>query len=380
MRIATNAKKPGLLPYLLDRFKRIPADIKYVFFLFVTTRILLTILGTLAFIILDYSEPLFPRLEFSKHVWLNIWGVWDTGFFVDIAKNGYSTNYAVFPLYPLLMRIVGRVTGDVYIAGLIISNISLIIATVYLYKLVKIENNRKTAIRSVKYLFLFPTAFILSGVFSESLLLTLSIMCFYYAKKQKWFLSSVFGFLSGLTKPVGVFIFLPLLYEYWRTVFRSKGLKLNSVFLLLVPLSFPLFFLFVYRETGSVWAMNTLSTFLHQGFEYFKDNLFLGMQWSVFKLFESLFTLLLLALIYIFRSKLSVSHLIFAIGSILIPVFTVRTGLSSMPRYALIAFPLFILFAKLSRNNYVDQILTILLALFQGFLMVFWVTGFKLVV
>ncbi len=62
--------------------------------------------------------------------WLDVWGAWDTGWYLDISLNGYSTiqnqihqtNIAFFPLYPTLMRIIGSITGNHYIAGLIISN------------------------------------------------------------------------------------------------------------------------------------------------------------------------------------------------------------------------------------------------------------------
>ncbi|WP_269851356.1 hypothetical protein [Methanosarcina horonobensis] len=170
----------------------------------------------------------------TNNVWLDIWGVWDTGWYLDISQNGYTarpldelisfqTNVVFFPLYPLLMRFLGSIIGNQYTAGVIISNFSLIVACIYLYKLVRLDSDESSAFRSVKYLLLFPISFILSGVFTESLYLALALMCFYYARTGKWQLAGIFGFFLSLTRSVGVLIVLPLLYEGLMPLLKEKG-------------------------------------------------------------------------------------------------------------------------------------------------------------
>ncbi|MCK7515454.1 MAG: hypothetical protein MZV70_73380 [Desulfobacterales bacterium] len=79
-----------------------------------------------------------------SYSWLDIWGQWDTGWYLDIAKNWYAAeahyqnycNYAFFPFYPTLIKLLGAVMGNHFYAGLIISNVSLLGAAILLYKLV----------------------------------------------------------------------------------------------------------------------------------------------------------------------------------------------------------------------------------------------------
>jgi len=56
------------------------------------------------------------------------------------------------------------------------------------------------------------------------------------------------------------------------------------------------------------------------------------------------------------------------------------SGFGSMPRFALVIFPIFIVLAELTKQRDADEVLTIILALFQGCLMVFWSNGFSLVI
>lgn len=51
-----------------------------------------------------------------------------------------------------------------------------------------------------------------------------------------------------------------------------------------------------------------------------------------------------------------------------------------MPRYALVVFPFFILFAQITKEHHIDTMLTIFLSLLQGCLMVFWCNAFNLVI
>lgn len=49
---------------------------------------------------------------------------WDSGWYIPIAKNGYSfENTAFFPLYPFLIRLISMLGGDIWKKGLWISNV-----------------------------------------------------------------------------------------------------------------------------------------------------------------------------------------------------------------------------------------------------------------
>ena len=97
---------------LVNLVKKIPVEIRYIIFLFLGSRLVLTLIGVFSRLYLQ------QRLDFSKvqhqaptylstNNWLNIWGVWDTGWYLNIAQNWYNNilnghggaNYGFFPLY-----------------------------------------------------------------------------------------------------------------------------------------------------------------------------------------------------------------------------------------------------------------------------------------
>src|SRR5438105_12896857 len=84
---------------------------------------------------------------------------WDSGWYFGIARSGYEyvaggrSNLAYFPVYPLLMRYVGRLfgrsAGDFYLAGIIISWTAFALAAVALYALARLDLPRRRAERAV---------------------------------------------------------------------------------------------------------------------------------------------------------------------------------------------------------------------------------------
>lgn len=64
--------------------------------------------------------------------WLNAFGWWDGWWYVGIVRRGYlffrgserQSPVAFFPLYPLLMRAIGRTVGGYLLAGFLVTVIS----------------------------------------------------------------------------------------------------------------------------------------------------------------------------------------------------------------------------------------------------------------
>jgi Gpi18-like mannosyltransferase len=117
---------------------------------------------------------------------------WDTGFYIEIADQGYRIqgaqfpSVAFFPLLPVLMRLARLLTGDTLVAGLLVANLSLLAAVMMLHIFTAEEFDQPTADRAVWYLLIFPASFFGSAVYSESLYLLLGIAALYLARKNRW--------------------------------------------------------------------------------------------------------------------------------------------------------------------------------------------------
>lgn len=373
---------------------KITPEVKYVVLLFLVTRIVLSLIGVSSQMMLDKYHGQEYVWKYSDNKILDIWVVWDSGYYLNIAKGGYSTdlgksemtigqaNYGFFPLYPLLIKVVGFVLRSNLLAGIVVSNMALLVACFYLYKLMETRGDQKLALDAVKYLLLFPSAFILSGVFSESLFLMLLLAVFYYAKKNRWWLVGVLGFLLSLTRSIGVFVVLPLLYGYLKSKeFKVRMVGKDVLYLLLFPLGLGLFCWYNYTLTGDWLAFVHVqqSGWLHvlsnplsvvgQGL-YTKD---------IFRLLNSLFLVLVVAMLVVNYKKLKVTDLILSGLFIVLPLTSGVVSLNSILRYLLPIFPLYILLAKVVDKKY-EQIVMAAMLLLQGFMMVFWVNGFHLIV
>lgn len=375
-------------------------ELHFVLLLFVATRAALTLIGVGSRFMIDRLQPRrdWYAFRYYKETWLDIWSSWDSGWYLDIAYNGYSTtlqselprfareghaNYAFFPLYPMLMKGIGFVT-DPYIAGLLISNVCLIVSGVFLYRLVRLDHDEKTAFSSVKYLFLFPTAFVLSGIFTESLFLALFITCFYYARREKWLVAGILGLFLALTRTVGVIAVLPLAYEYFRSKeFKLRNVRPNVLFLALLPCGTMIYAWFCYHLTGDWFAFSTVQ----KAWDRHLVNPLLVL-WEGIRsphlhvIFSASFVSVCLLTLLIFCRQLGVTYFLIGMYCILIPLSNSPdvSQMGSLPRYSLVIFPFYILFGRLAKYRSWDMALTASLALFQGLLMAFWSCGSILVV
>lgn len=373
--------------------RAIASELRYIFLLFISTRIALTLVGLVA---RTFTERGYGKqFSWSRYQWLDLWGVWDSFWYMDIAQNGYSTvgsipsspnqtSFPFFPLYPMLMKLLGGITGGEYfLAGIFVSNVSLLVACYLLYKLVEQESDRKTARLSVKYLFLFPISFIFSGVFTESLYLCLTLLCFYLAQRRNWWLAGVAGGLLSATRTLGVLIVMPLLFQYLRSIdFNAKRIRLNSLFLLLVPLGLLAFSLYSYRVTGDFLYFKTNQA--AWGREILNPAVVL---WRAVRqgiagaevrpLLEAGFGIISLLLLMLGYRKIGFAYWLLGMYSILIPL---AAGIDSLARFVLPIFPLYIVLANIGRSEGWDDAITLFLGFLQGCLMVYWCTGQALVV
>lgn len=182
--------------------------------------------------------------------------------YLDIAMNGYnntfngSGNTAWFPLYPLLTHYLGLLLGGsilaYVLAGIILSNIFLILGITFLYQLIKYEFEKDVAFKTSFYILLFPTSYFFSVMYAESLFFFLTVAAFYFASKRNWFLVGFFGFFASLTRTFGIILFIPFIYIYLKDrKFKIKKINYSILHLMLIPVGLSVYLIFLWFKFGN---------------------------------------------------------------------------------------------------------------------------------
>lgn len=317
---------------------------------------------------------------------------WDTGFYVSIAEEGYFyedvplPSVAFFPLYPLLMRAVASGVGDVVVAGILISNVALLLAAMLFYRLVAEGWGEPVADRAIWYWLIFPAAFFGTAVYSESLFLLCAVGSLYFARRGYWEVAVLLGIGAALTRLVGIILVPVLLLEWWMQWRAKEEGERPSPFAMLAPLLIPLgtlaYMVYLWRAFGdplafvhgaAAWARQPQSPLVTVGslFEPPADGWLAALlagqihldNWIDF-LLVLLFIVLGLVLVY-WRRWPEATFVLLGVGM------AFSSGLlMSQRRYMWALFPAFIVLAKWGGRPWVDRVVTavslMLLALFTA--------------
>ena len=178
---------------------------------------LATLLPTHARLEREGASPLLHDLGWP----IDLWARWDSVWYLTIAEQGYhgaAETLAFWPLYPALLAALGAVLGGHDLtAGVLISMASLLGSLVLLERLGLRLVGEPSARRAVLYLALFPTAFFLGAVYSESLYLLLALGAFLLAERGRFLPAGVVCGLAILTRVAGVALLPALAIIAWRS-------------------------------------------------------------------------------------------------------------------------------------------------------------------
>lgn len=342
--------------------------IAFIVFVFIVWQVLIT--GLIAL-----GERYFPTtlkyLYTEKQVlnppWLWSRANFDGIHYLDIAKKSYGIyQQDFFPLYPKLIKeLTPLLNGRDLVAGLAISTISLLLALLIFFHLIKLDFQESIAKRAVIYLLIFPTSFYFAAVYTESLFLMLALASFYFARTKHWWLAGIFGMLAASARLPGIFLFPALFIELWfQSGFQQKSKKdFKYFFGNLVPLLFillgligymaylsaefndPLLFLRVQPYFGAGRTATKLVLIYQVFWRYLKmlitvDKFTPTYFVCVLECFTGVAFLFLILFAYLRRWFPYVTFMALAY---ITP--TLTGTFSSLPRYALALFPGFILLA-----------------------------------
>ncbi len=147
---------------------------------------------------------------------------WDGAHYLYLAKNGYQKgdlSCAFYPLWPGLIKLGSYVTGDVFSAGLALANLFSIAAIMLFWRLVLQLHGAELATLSTVLLLVFPGSIFLSFIYTESLFLFLLALFFLFLLRNNLLGACIVGFFLPLTKAIGIFCLIPLL---WRCYFDDR--------------------------------------------------------------------------------------------------------------------------------------------------------------
>ena len=299
-------------------------------------------------------------------------GNFDGVHYLRIAQDGYAYQFTqvFFPLYPLLIRLFSYLTfSNLLIAALLISNLAFLGSLALFYKLVAKIFSEKTAFWSCLFLLAFPTSFYFGAVYTEGIFFLMIIASFYLASQKKIIAASIIGSFASATRLVGLFLAIAL----------SDGKKRKSLIpLTIVPIGFLAYVLYLAIEFGKPLYFLSAQTIFGQERTTSQIILIPQVIWRYLKIlattdgqafanavFELASTILAFVLLFIaFKKKFNPKWLLFSFLAVFTP--TLTGTLASMPRYILVAFPIYIVLAQIEN----DRLKLIILAAFSVMLII----------
>jgi hypothetical protein len=341
------------------------------------------------------------HLPNQSSVWGNPSPFWDafarhdSGWYFDIARNGYDatnavlggrSNIAFAPVYPMLMRYVGRLfgraPGDVYVGGIVVSWVCFSLAMVVLYRLASLDLPPKRAERAVVLTAIFPFSFFFGAVYTESTFLLFTLLAFYGFRTQRWALGGVAGAIAGATRVTGILMWPALAWVAWRAATPTPRDRIRAAAgLAVATLGFAGYCAYVYSLTGQplLWA----TALTRWGGGYHPG----GAPWSApvelarrllthpyafltsepMAVYDTLYgvtALLFVAAIPIVWRRFGAAYGVFMLANLYVPLSS--GAFEGLGRYCSVLFPAFIWLASI-RPRFVYTALLVLFALFYTF-------------
>ncbi|MCR4306233.1 MAG: hypothetical protein NUV73_04070 [Candidatus Daviesbacteria bacterium] len=317
--------------------------------------------------------------KFINDFWASL-SNWDGGHYLGIARDGYSEKfqYAFFPLYPLLIKLLNQLINNFLVSAILISVASTFLGFHLFYRMIAEDFDRKLAEKVSLVILFFPTSFFFLTAYSEGLFFFFSIAAFYFFRRNKLMWATIALVLVSATRLVGLAVVAAL----WIDIFTRGGLNRKNWYILFAPLGFILYCIFLYQQTGDPfyfitaenhWQRNlvtpgigfweTIKKITGSGLSAIDFNILLDLLFAIFGVGFAIRAFRFLPLYFSFYSLLSV----------LLPLFT--PTLSSMPRFLLPVFPIFILVA-LIKNKYLNLSFQVFSLLLLGIFAALFAAGY----
>jgi hypothetical protein len=190
---------------------------------------------------------------------------WDGAAYAQIAANGFPTGplqlgpgtlgylWARSPGYPLLVHLAMYVIPQTVVAGIVVSAVGELVALIFLAKLVLHERGDEASASFACWaLAVFPYAFYLTAVYTESAFLAAAIACLYYMRRGKEGPAALAAGCAMFIHITGVALLPALIVDH---LVRRRGRPGRGLLVILASLLSPLLWVaYAWRLTGDPLA------------------------------------------------------------------------------------------------------------------------------
>lgn len=343
-------------------------ELKIVGSIYLLWRTWLFVLAVVAERLLPFKEsfPYVGRLSSSGLPgWLWSWGNFDGVHYVQLAAHGYSELglQVFFPLYPLAIKLLSFLTNNLVASGLIISNVSIFFGAWLFYRLISKEYGKQEAMWAIIFLFAFPASLFFGAMYTESLFFLLLMLSF----SAKGVFAGIFGGLASGVRLVGSF----LVFRSWLSLAGIVG----YMSYLWINFGNPIIFLSGQSAFGNARADSLTKIVLPPQVIYRYLKIFITASVSHYDFWVAAgefaaFLFGLGVLLYLtFRKKVPAGWLLFSWAAFLLP--TLSGTFSSMPRYLVVVFPIYVFLATIKNLKVRLGILGLFILILSLFVVLF---------
>jgi hypothetical protein len=294
---------------------------------------------------------------------------WDSGWYRGIAAHGYGftrvvpdgrslSDYAFFPLYPAIERLVSEISGlRLLDAGLVISATSSIVAAWGIFAVGRHVCDARTAVVLVVLWSALPIGIVESMAYTESLFTALAAWALYSTLRDRFILAGLLATLAGLTRPLGAAVVLAVVLAALLRVLGHRGDGTDAadpsrrpvgravLGALIAPVGLVGYLGWVGTRRGSILGYfdvtNDWGNGIDGGLAFLRwiGSLFTGPRAVLGVLVCAGVALLAWLLVAAVRQRYPVGLVVYAAATVLIAL-TTSGYFGSKPRYLLPAFPL----------------------------------------
>ncbi|MDA0834037.1 MAG: mannosyltransferase family protein [Planctomycetota bacterium] len=266
-------------------------------------------------------------------------------------------NLVFFPVFPLMIRILGYIGIPAVLAALLISNVATLLTSCVLYEFVRRMYNEQVARWTTWAWLLYPASFFGTVAYSDSLMALAVVGAMWYVQRQRYIVTGLIVGLTSAMRPPGILLGAVLIDGWIRRRWLSatigmalSGMGLVTYFWYLGQEFGDPFIYFKaisswgnYQETASQW--NPIRWFfkifnsVRYSLELMSTGEPVGNLYS-WRIADPLMFVWILFYLPTVR-KLGWGQSLFSIGTVLL-ILTQTSSLASVGRYGWVILPVFI--------------------------------------